>query len=412
MRRMVVLVVATVAVATVGLASCTPRPRHDFVVTSGDGVDAAPGDGVCEITAGSGYCTLRAAVQEANALAAAAPAPLVVTVTLEADVTLALAGAAEDLAATGDLDLDVATSEVQVHGGGYRVAAAGLDRAFDVHAGTVLLDQVVVTGGRSVGPGGGMRTAVGTSVGVVNSTFVDNRALVPGACFTAYFLGLHCVVGGVVTPGGTEPIGGGAIANGGRLVAFGSTFEANGADSNAPPCEFGSPQWLLCPATWGGAIQSTGELFVSASTFVGNDALAPLGGEVILERFGSAIHATGPSQVVSSTVVAGSLPIGAVAAATVQNSIVVSPSCGAPVIDANHNLRSPSPCGTPAPAGLGDLKDNGGPTRTILPGPTSTAVDAIAWEDCLGLTVDQRGEPRSEGQSCDIGAVERKPTDP
>lgn len=415
MRRTLILLVAVAAVVA-GLAGCTPRPLHAFVVTSGaDGVDAAPGDGVCEITAGAGDCTLRAAAVEANALAASAPEPVLVTVTLDVDVTLALAGADEDLAATGDLDLDVGASELRLDGAGHQVDAAGLDRAFDVLAGTVQFDRVVVTGGRSVGPGGALRTAEGAAVGVVRSTFVDNRALVHGACFAAAILGRTCVVGGPGEPGGTNPIGGGAIANGGNLVVLGSTFEANGADSDvALPCRFGSPQWAICPATWGGAIQSTGALFVSVSTFVGNDAVVPLGGTPnFADPFGTAIHATGTSQVVFSTVLeASSQPVGAVVVTTVQNSIVVSPSCGDPVIDADRNLRSPEPCGTPAPTGLGVLGDHGGPTRTVLPEATSPAIDAIAWEDCLGTTIDQRGEPRSEGQPCDIGAVERLPTDP
>ena len=63
-----------------------------------DAVDANPGDGVCE-TATAGECTLRAAVQEANALAGAD------TISIPAGVyTLSIPGADEDAAATGDLD--------------------------------------------------------------------------------------------------------------------------------------------------------------------------------------------------------------------------------------------------------------------------------------------------------------------
>ncbi len=39
------------------------------VNNTGDGVDATPGNGVCETATGNGICTLRAAIQEANALA-------------------------------------------------------------------------------------------------------------------------------------------------------------------------------------------------------------------------------------------------------------------------------------------------------------------------------------------------------
>jgi CSLREA domain-containing protein len=44
----------------------------DFVVNDPtDVVDAVPGDGVCETGSGTRVCTLRAAIQEANAAAGA-----------------------------------------------------------------------------------------------------------------------------------------------------------------------------------------------------------------------------------------------------------------------------------------------------------------------------------------------------
>ena len=82
MRRMAVSVFA-LAVVVAGATGCVPRPHHELVVTSGgDGVDAVPGDGVCEATSGAGDCTLRAAVLEANALSAGSPVPVRVTVTV------------------------------------------------------------------------------------------------------------------------------------------------------------------------------------------------------------------------------------------------------------------------------------------------------------------------------------------
>jgi hypothetical protein len=57
---------------------------------------------------------------------------------------------------------------------------------------------------------------------------------------------------------------------------------------------------------------------------------------------------------------------------------------------------------------LGALEDNGGATPTMLPGPGSAAIDAIALTDCT-LSVDQRGMQRPWGAGCDIGAVEVAP---
>ncbi|MCC5951401.1 MAG: CSLREA domain-containing protein [Acidimicrobiia bacterium] len=55
------------------LAACEPAedPVELTVTTETDGDDAEPGDGVCEMTPGLGDCSLRAAIDEANALGAA-----------------------------------------------------------------------------------------------------------------------------------------------------------------------------------------------------------------------------------------------------------------------------------------------------------------------------------------------------
>src|SRR4249919_2361418 len=100
------------------------------VTTVLDGVDATPGNDACATSGGA--CTLRAAVQEANAHAGPD------AITLPASVppyTLTLSGTGEDAAATGDLDV---TGALVVNGGG---AAATIvdgnlaDRVFDVRTG-------------------------------------------------------------------------------------------------------------------------------------------------------------------------------------------------------------------------------------------------------------------------------------
>jgi len=70
---------------------------------------------------------------------------------------------------------------------------------------------------------------------------------------------------------------------------------------------------------------------------------------------------------------------------------------------------------------LGPLADNGGPTRTVAPAATSPLVDAGDPDGCKGIAFDsgsapvldrdQRGFPRpgSPGGRCDIGAVELVP---
>src|SRR5690349_5388526 len=66
-----------------------------------DGADDNVGDGICHTAAGT--CTLRAAIQEANA------SPAVDVITIPGNnsfpYTLSITGADEDNAATGDLDI-------------------------------------------------------------------------------------------------------------------------------------------------------------------------------------------------------------------------------------------------------------------------------------------------------------------
>src|SRR5437660_359344 len=86
-----------------------------------DAVDAHPGDGVCATA--TNVCTLRAAIQEANALAGAD------TINVPAGMyTLSIPGSFEDEAATGDLDI---TDDLTLIGAGARstiIDGGGLDR--------------------------------------------------------------------------------------------------------------------------------------------------------------------------------------------------------------------------------------------------------------------------------------------
>lgn len=65
---------------------------------------------------------------------------------------------------------------------------------------------------------------------------------------------------------------------------------------------------------------------------------------------------------------------------------------------------------------FGPLQNNGGPTQTMLPGPGSTAINAVQCPASTPSTPrDQRGYPRPDPldaglqTACDIGAVEVQP---
>src|SRR5262245_51742013 len=92
-----------------------------------DTADVNPGDGVCETAPGNGVCTLRAAVQETNALFGAD------TINLPAgNFLLSIAGQGENAAASGDLDI---TDNLTIVGAGPQsttINGGQFDRVFDV----------------------------------------------------------------------------------------------------------------------------------------------------------------------------------------------------------------------------------------------------------------------------------------
>lgn len=110
-----------------------------------DATDANPGDGTCETSPGNGACTLRAAVQETNALSGKDIIELP-----SGEYVFTQTGREEDAAATGDLDV---TDEAGLIINGVNkdttiVNANQLDRGVQIHPLSGLeLRSVTITGG-------------------------------------------------------------------------------------------------------------------------------------------------------------------------------------------------------------------------------------------------------------------------
>ena len=170
------------SLVAIGLAS--PVLAAAFTVNStGDGTDWNPGDGVAETAPGNGVCTLRAAIQETNALAGPD------TINLPAGTyTLTIAGANEDAAATGDLDITdnvtiIGTDQVTTV-----IDGGGLYRVLHIHPGyTVEISSVTIQNGDvpSEDPsdaGGGVYNDDGT-ITLTDSTITGNLAAWGGGIF-------------------------------------------------------------------------------------------------------------------------------------------------------------------------------------------------------------------------------------
>lgn len=74
--------------------------------------------------------------------------------------------------------------------------------------------------------------------------------------------------------------------------------------------------------------------------------------------------------------------------------------------DPNNNGDFVGDVGDPIDVMLGPLSDNGGPTLSMTPDPTSIVVDPIGGDTIEGVPTDQRGFPRRSNGLVDVGAVE------
>ena len=132
------------------------RVLATFTVGSlADAGDAVPGDGACDT--GGGQCTLRAAIEEANALAGAD------------DINFSVAGTVNltsgALNISSDVSVDGANS-VTVDGG-------GTARVMDITGGTVSLANITLTNGAAT-EGGGINSSADVTLSGV--TVSNSRA--------------------------------------------------------------------------------------------------------------------------------------------------------------------------------------------------------------------------------------------
>ena len=224
------------------------------VNTTVDEVDTNPGDHIC-LTA-TGHCSLRAAVQEANAStnvstnSQGAFIPDVISVPA-GTYTLTLSGANENLAATGDLDI---TDNVEIDGAGSNstiIDGNNADRIFHIMSGVTdaIISGVAIQHGKVTNSNGGGIENSGV-LSLSNCTVVSN------------------VVTTTVSGGG-----GGGIYNEGDMTVENCTLDSNQVTGST--------------AAGGGGIETVGVTGIGSNTVKANliraiitHNTAPLGGGV------------------------------------------------------------------------------------------------------------------------------------
>jgi len=426
-------------------------PESTFTVNSaGDAADINPGDGFCND--GSGSCTLRAAIQEANAVSGADTInfslPPNSTITLSTQLpnfvgNFSIVGPGSSLltiqrsSAAGTPIFQI-FSFVPINGN-FNDSVSGLTLLngnatgpftsnmsgggiFNYSACVLTLTDVVISGSTSTNGGGLYNEGTAT---LTNCKVTGNNSPNGGGILNR---GTMTIINSTVSANAANNGTGGGIQNsGGTLSITNSTVSGNTCD--------GQGAGIVNTGGFNGA----GSVTLTNSTVSGNSAInggigaiANLAGGHTLTLSNTSITANSASGSGSGV---GGIFNGSGSTANLKNSIVAKNTSALMPHDLNgtfnsqgYNLIGESTGtdgfmngingdqvgtpGSPVDPKLGVLADNGGPTSTHLLLPASPAIDA----GNSVLTTYQRGQPRpiddptvvnaGGGNASDIGAYE------
>jgi hypothetical protein len=310
----------------------------------GDAADHDLSDGICDVDAEAanvdhdddpatpplGQCTLRAAVQTANA----EPGPDTIRLR-PARYVLSLAGSSEDDAATGDLDV---RSNITLAGGGFRATQIDGrrlgDRIFDVRpVGALALRHAALLSGKAPRP---ERDSGGTEARGDGGCL---RAAGPTTASEVFFFGCTAAAdGGCASATGELSLSDSVLSDCRARVEGGGLAVAAGGSATLARVTA-----ALCKAASGGGVAARGALALTNGTFTLNRAR--LGGAV-------AVLGEGSAAIAHSTLFANrrdnlALAPGATGAITVTSSIVsgAKTDCAGAVASGGGNLESGSSCG-------------------------------------------------------------------
>jgi len=441
-----------------------------FVVnTTVDGADANPGNGICEMTAGHGDCSLRAAIMEANASSGAdvitvpdgvynldnrnttqgsfKGAELNITDSLtimgtstsgtiiNMPTSSTVGGWAADrvmsfTASSGAFDVEYLTLQngnpPQTTNGGSHGAGVYVD----INAGSLSLHSVVVSAntasGDSQSSGGGVYVFSG-NVTLDHSVLQGNSATYRGG-------GLMVVAGTVVLQNqtlvngaNTAQYGGGIFTQGGLSLDETTIENNNAVISGGGIATQGSSGSLLVQNSTIDQNQVTGVSGSGGGISTGLPTQlinATIAGNTASDRAAIAGTSGSSSITISSSTIVGNTgsntaAIGGTGSIVFTNSLVggnTPANCSGPNLSSGgYNIEDGHTCGLSSPtdtqnastmlAKLGSLHDNGGKVWTMALLSGNPAIDHGANGMNCPAT-DARGSTRPSGRSCDAGAFE------
>ncbi|HVM95937.1 MAG TPA: choice-of-anchor Q domain-containing protein [Candidatus Acidoferrales bacterium] len=385
-----------------------------------DAHDATPGDGICATTAGR--CTLRAAIEEANALPGA-------------DEIILISGNYRLSRSLGELAI---SDDLQIFGGG--TVSARLsgnkptrsslgNRAFHIvsPANAMISNISIRRAGLRLSCGGGVLVDAGASLSLMNVQIARSISTTDGGAICNFGtlalsnvqLRRNRVYGGNgagLYNAGTTSVADSVLASNFGARLGGAIYNAAGAALTVQSGTFWRNNAFRGGAIW---LDSSSTAQVTNATIVQNFA----------EDSGAGLYNDGTAAAVltSVTLSRNKAALGGALGGTrtsVEDVILnnsrtpfddmAQNNCESPasVVSLGHNIDSAATCGLAAVGDLnntdpllGALRYHGGLTNTMLLLAGSPAIDAGDGVDCP--STDQNGVARVG--TCDIGAVEYVP---
>ena len=401
------------------------------VTTTTDAPDASPGDGICADAAGQ--CTLRAAVQEADAQ----PSGSVITIVVPAG-TFPLK--------LGVLSLTANTITVQGTGAS-TVDGRNASQVFNIAAAaSVTLGQLAIIDGNA-SLGGGIQNAgtltltnstVAASVANNGGGIYNNQGATLALAGTTVFQNVAGRDGGgIANNGGTLQLSRSTVAGNKASLAGGGIVSFFGTVSISQSTIAGNAATGRNSEGGGGIANGDGTLTVDKSTISGNSTSSGTGGSAIFNILTTSVSNstisgnTGPGHAVLNsdtmtlsyvTIAANSAGISNSGSVTATGTIIANNNPGTNCFGNRFqepfgfNLDSGTSCRlsqatdlTGTDPLLGPLASNGGPTQTQALEAGSPAIDHGGTSANGCPPTDQRGVTRPQGPACDIGAFEFVP---
>jgi hypothetical protein len=311
-------------------------------------------------------------------------------------------GAINDVGENLTLDHDIVSKSVAGEGSGGGVAKFQ-------NSGTLHIHNTTVTG-NTAGLGGGVFFySSDAAADIQDSVISNNHAYASGGGIYLYNIDSDVTIARTTISGNTADCCGGGMflygTSGGKLTIDASTISGNIA-GNVGGAAFlyyiNDPLTIQNSTISGNQASYVGGIFfysayasptISLTTIAGNSASGAVGG----------VFLYGGTLPVDNSIIAG-------------NSAPVGPDvAGSGTFDLNYSLVQDTTAAnvtvnpgsiTGVPAQLGPLQNNGGPTQTMMPAPTSPVINAGDPAFAPPSATDQRGFARVVAGRVDMGAVE------